>query len=127
MTPKGPCKARSVKGQTLCVFHGGAGADQSLAARIRGGQNSAKLARALRKLPPELRNTYETLIGALEDVREGRIDATRATAMAALVRAMIALLDCARVLRKEYEGWSYVGFDAAQLFGEEDDEEDALD
>ena len=122
MTDKGPCKASPVKGQAYCVFHGGAGEEVMHAARVRGGQNSSGLARALKRLPPELRSTYELLARALEDVHEGRIDATRATAMAALVRAMIALLDCADKVRKEYEVWKLVGCRTADPYGEEDDE-----
>ena len=63
-----------------------------LEARARGGKNSARAARLRRLVPPRLIPVYDRLEKALEEVHTGELESKQATAMAALARAMVAVL-----------------------------------
>jgi len=97
-----PCRAGRVAGTPYCIFHqcDPEARERSAEARRRGGENSARLTRALRRLPADLRAVYDRLAEALDQVHSGALDPTRAHAMAALSRAMVAVLDSAETLRR---------------------------
>jgi len=97
-----PCRNYAQRDGAYCVFHDPTpeGKARSLKARARGGRNRAALTRAMKTLPPDLRTVYDRLAQALAEVHGGKLDANRATAMAALSRAMVSVLDSAETLRR---------------------------
>ena len=82
-----PCKAMAVV-NGLCVGHQ-PGAQE---ARRKGGRNSAKVIRMRGLIPPRLVPVYDKLEKALTEVYGGQLEPKQATAMAALARAMVAVL-----------------------------------
>jgi len=54
----------------------------------------------MKTLPPDLRTVYDRLAQALAEVHAGTLDSNRATAMAALSRAMVTVLDSVETLRR---------------------------
>lgn len=97
-----PCRAAAKHGSRFCVFHDPdpEARARSEEVRVRGGANSARLTRAMKRLPSDLRAVYDRLAQALEEVHAGTLDANRAHAMAALSRAMVTVLDSAETLHR---------------------------
>jgi len=54
----------------------------------------------MKRMPDDLRAVYDRLAHALDDVHVGNLEPNRATAMAALARAMVTVLDSAETLRR---------------------------
>jgi len=86
-----PCGSLVVSGR-YCFTHDPERAEQRKAAHQKGGRNSAKIARLRGLVPPRLQAVYDTLEGALAEVHDGALAARQAMAMAALARAMVAVL-----------------------------------
>jgi molybdenum-dependent DNA-binding transcriptional regulator ModE len=61
-------------------------------ARRKGGQNRGSAARLRGLVPPRLISVYDLLEKALEEVHRGDLDPRVAGAMAAIARAMVAVL-----------------------------------
>ncbi len=91
-----PCEAVAVAGST-CFAHDPARESDRDAARIKGGKNSAKITRMHRLIPPRLLPVYAELEAALGEVHAGVLDPRQATAMAALARAMVGVLQAGEV------------------------------
>jgi hypothetical protein len=62
-------------------------------ARQRGGQHSAKIIRLRPLVPDRLKPIYTVLESALSEVHAGDITPSQATAMAAIARALVQVLD----------------------------------
>jgi len=86
-----PCRGFAIK-DGYCFSHSPALEKKRLEARARGGKNSARAARLKRLVPPRLIPVYERLETALIEVHGGKLESKQATAMAALARAMVAVL-----------------------------------
>jgi hypothetical protein len=82
-----PCTAQAVL-NGLCIGH----QPGAPAARSKGGRNSSRAARLRGLIPPRLVPVYDKLETALEEVHTGQLESKQATAMAALARAMVAVL-----------------------------------
>src|SRR5687767_12346079 len=87
-----PCRAPALPDSPYCFAHCPERAAARQAAYQRGGQNRANLRRLRRLVPPRLVTVYEQLEVALGEVHDGRLDPKQAVAMAALARAMVAVL-----------------------------------
>lgn len=87
-----PCGAAPLPGSAYCFAHDPEKAAERAAARERGGRNSAAIVRMRGLVPPRLVGVYDRLEKALADVETGALDPKQATAMAALSRAMVAVL-----------------------------------
>ena len=61
-------------------------------ARRRGGRNRATAVRLRGLMPPRLAPVFDRLEAALEETHTGELDPKQAQAMAALARAMVAVL-----------------------------------
>ena len=85
-----PCRAISTR-DGLCLAHSPALAEKRRAAYSLGGRNRARHVRLAKLAPPRLLPLYDTLDGAIGDVREGRLDPRQAHAMAALSGAMLRI------------------------------------
>jgi len=91
-TRKGePCRG-FVLGDGYCFSHSPALVTKRLEARARGGKNSARSARLRCLVPPRLMPVYDRLERALGEVHTGELESKQATAMAAIARAMVAVL-----------------------------------
>ncbi len=87
-----PCSA-SVAGETAwCFLHDPAREPERAAARRKGGENRADVVRLRGLVPPRLMGVYDRLDRALTEVHDGSLDSRRATAMAAVARAMVSVL-----------------------------------
>lgn len=87
-----PCSALALGASPYCFAHDPERESERIEARRKGGRNSASLARIRGLLPPRLLPVYETLERALAQVHDGTLEPRRASAMAALARAMVAVL-----------------------------------
>lgn len=86
-----PCTAPALA-SGYCFAHDPALAQKRATARANGGKNRAGAIRLHRLCPPRLSAVYAKLETALVEVHDGKLDPKVATAMAALARAMVAVL-----------------------------------
>lgn len=86
-----PCRGVAMQ-DGYCFSHSPALEKKRLEARAKGGKNSARAARLRRLVPPRLIPVFDKLETALEEVYTGKLETKQATAMAALARAMVAVL-----------------------------------
>lgn len=92
ITRKGePCRGLALE-DGYCFSHSPELEKKRLEARARGGKNSARAARLKKLVPPRLIPVFYKLEQALTQVHNGKIESKQATAMAALARAMVAVL-----------------------------------
>lgn len=87
-----PCEARVLVDGRFCFAHAPALDGVRAEARRRGGRNRAGAIRLRRLVPPRLISVYDHLETALDEVHTGALDPKVAGAMAALARAMVAVL-----------------------------------
>jgi hypothetical protein len=87
-----PCTTPVVGSGPLCFGHDPALAAKRTAARQRGGQNRATSKRLAKLMPARLLPVFERLEQALEETHTGELDPKQAQALAALARAMTAVL-----------------------------------
>lgn len=85
------CRAQALV-DGLCFSHSPTTKAKRDAARQAGGKNRASVVRLHALLPPRLLPVYFMLEGALTEVHDGQLDPKRAHAMAALGRALVAVL-----------------------------------
>lgn len=86
-----PCRGRA-RESGYCVGHDPSLDEQRCTGRVKGGENSSRVARLEKLMPRRLCPVFELLEKAIEDVYEGRLDPRQATAMAALAGAMVKVL-----------------------------------
>jgi hypothetical protein len=101
-----PCGGPVLGTGTFCFAHDPEKRAAREAARQKGGQRSASIARIHRLVPPRLVTVYDALEEALGQVHRGELAAGRAIAMASLARAMVAVLQAGEVEQRlrELEG-----------------------
>src|SRR3954470_19174373 len=75
-----------------CFAHSPARAAERATVQGRGGAHRASVVRLRRLCPPRLVGVFEQLETALDEVHKGTLPASRALGMAALARAMVAVL-----------------------------------
>ncbi len=86
-----PCRGIALE-DGYCFSHSPALAKKRFEARAKGGKNSARAARLKRLVPPRLIPVFDRLEKALVEVHTGELESKQASAMAALARAMVAVL-----------------------------------
>ena len=92
LTRKGePCRGYALE-DGYCFSHSPELEKKRLEAKARGGRNSARAARLRGLVPPRLMSVYDRLETALVEVHTGELESKQATAMAAIARAMVAVL-----------------------------------
>jgi hypothetical protein len=87
-----PCRSQVLSDASFCFTHSPTRADERAEARRRGGQGRSSAARLRRLVPPRLVSVYDALEAALTDVRSGEITPQQGQAMAAIARALAAVL-----------------------------------
>ena len=119
-----PCKARALQ-DGYCFSHSPALAVKRTAARSKGGSNSAKSVRLRALVPPRLIPVFDKLEAALTEIYEGKLSPSQGSAMAAVSRAMVAVLtsgeleERVRDIESKLEGKSGTLRDAARLTDEQ--------
>ncbi|MBX6722656.1 MAG: hypothetical protein IRY92_05375 [Dactylosporangium sp.] len=88
-----PCQAPALPDDRYCWAHSELVATERDEARRRGGRNRAALVRLRQATPARLRPVFNRLEQALEKVEDGTLTPAQAQAMAALARAMVAVLE----------------------------------
>jgi len=95
------CKSKTLSGEPChgialedgyCFSHSPALKEKRVEARARGGTNSARSARLRKLVPPRLMPVFDRLETALIEVHNGKLEGKQASAMAALARAMVAVM-----------------------------------
>jgi hypothetical protein len=87
-----PCRSPALSPSGYCFGHDPDRVDERAEAHRRGGQNHSNAARLRGLVPPRLVSVYDTLEKALEEVHDDKLDPRQASAMAAIARAMVAVL-----------------------------------
>lgn len=86
-----PCQGYAMA-DGYCFSHSPELEEKRLEARTKGGRNSAKSVRLRGLVPPRLVSVYDKLEAALSEVHSGELASKQATAMAAIARAMVAVI-----------------------------------
>jgi hypothetical protein len=92
-----PCAAPALADGPYCFAHAPERAADRQAAYRKGGLNRASIVRLRGLCPPRLVPVFEALEQALGEVHDGKLDPRQAVAMAALARAMVAVLQAGEV------------------------------
>ena len=85
------CQAKPLPGRDRCWAHDSLTADKRQRAYVSGGQAKARVVRAAKILPIQLRPLLSAWVAALKDTRDGALDPRRASAMAMLAGAIVRL------------------------------------
>jgi hypothetical protein len=108
-----PCGSFALPDSIYCFSHAPDRAAERMAARRQGGRNSAKIVRLRGLAPPKLIGVFDVLETALTETHHGTLDPRQASAMAALARAMVSVLQTGefeeRLRRVELERGSHGG------------------
>ena len=88
-----PCSAQPQPGQSVCIWHDPGRAQDRAAWRRQGGHGKSSAARASKRLPRELKDVQLALCRALAALEAGDLEPPRATAMAALGRAIVTVTE----------------------------------
>jgi hypothetical protein len=92
-----PCQGPVLDGGAYCFTHDPTRAAARQAARQRGGHNRGAITRLRGLVPPRLLPIFDLLETALGEVHDGTLAPAQAAAMAALARAMVAVLQAGEV------------------------------
>lgn len=88
-----PCRGTALPGRPQCFAHDESTAEARAAGRERGGRNRSTVARRYAEAPEPVRDMLGQLREMLDDLRAGRIEPARASAGAALGRAVLHAWD----------------------------------
>jgi hypothetical protein len=101
-----PCTSPLVGADGYCFAHSPTRTAERQAAQQRGGQHRASVVRLHRLVPPRLLPIFDRLEAALGEVHDGTLSPGQAMAMAALARALVAVLTAGEVEQRlrELEG-----------------------
>src|SRR5918998_1260119 len=101
-----PCTAPMVGADGYCFAHSPPRAAERAAVQARGGHNRGAVVRLRGLMPPRLVPIFDQLEAALGEVHAGTLDPKQAVAMAALARALVAVLQAGEVEQRlrELEG-----------------------
>lgn len=94
------CGNRVRPGSDFCFSHDPALADVRAAGRYKGGKGKANAVRARKAIPTTLRDVSDVLLQAIRDVESGELDTSKATALATLSRAYVAVYEAGLVEAK---------------------------
>ncbi len=92
-----PCRSPVVGESGYCFAHDPERTEEAQRARRRGGYGSSAIQRTRNLAPASLRDVYTALEAAMGEVHDGRLAPARASAMAALARAMMQVITAGEV------------------------------
>ena len=84
-----PCSAQPQPGQRVCIWHDASRAQDRAIWRRQGGHGKSNAARAAKRLPADVKDTLSVLLRTLGGLEQGDVEPARATAIAAVARAII--------------------------------------
>ncbi len=84
-----PCAARALPGGRFCFAHDPARQEGLRASREKGGRGKASAARAGRLVPAVLRPVLDTLLAAVDEVKDGSLTTQQAGALSSLAGAIV--------------------------------------
>lgn len=87
------CPNTVMNGKKFCFSHEQSIADKRRDASRRGGRNKANAVRAQKAIPADLRDVSDVLLHAIRDVESGDLDTSKASALATLSRAYVAVYE----------------------------------
>lgn len=93
----GRCPNAPVMGYDKCMAHEPSLKERVAQGRYAGGKGKSNAARAPEGIPADLRDVGDLLLQAIHDVKAGDLDVTKATAIASLTRAYVAVYEAALV------------------------------
>ena len=83
------CSAQPQPGQSVCLWHDPARAQDRALWRRQGGHGKSNAARAAKRLPADVKDTLGVLLRTLGGLERGEMEPGRATAIAAVARAIV--------------------------------------
>lgn len=103
-----PCQCFALE-DGYCFAHSPIVEQKRREAWAKGGRNSANVIRLQRLVSPRLIPIFDRLEKALEELHLGCLESNRATAMAALARAMVTVLTSGELEERAREMESKIG------------------
>ncbi len=91
------CRAQALPEQALCWAHSPEMRDRAAAARKAGGENSSNAARASKRIPKDLHDVRDRLLGAIAKVEDGKLTPRQGQAMATLAAALVKVHEAGEV------------------------------
>jgi len=91
------CRARPIKGGRFCLKHDPDLAGQRAEWNRAGGKGKSNAARAAKRVPSDLRTVLDELYETLADLRAGTLPKGRATEIASVCRAIVAVYEVGAV------------------------------
>ncbi len=88
-----PCGARPIKGRPYCLKHDPKLANERVEWERAGGKGKSNARRAAKRLPADLHDTLQTLYRTLGSLESGEMEPARATAVASVCRAIVAVFE----------------------------------
>ncbi len=85
----GACSARPQPRQDVCLWHDPARAQDRAAWRRQGGHGKSNAQREAKRLPADVKDTLAVLVRTLGGLEHGEMEPQRATAIAAVSRAIV--------------------------------------
>lgn len=86
-----PCRARALPDGAWCFAHEPALQERAMRARSTGGTNKANAVRIEKILPRDLRPILGLLLRGMTDVRDGKLEPNRLSAMASAASSVVRL------------------------------------
>src|SRR6478609_1476122 len=86
-----PCGARPIKDRPYCLKHDPELANQRTEWERAGGKGKSNARRAAKRLPADLQDTLQALYRTLAALESGAMEPARATAVASVSRAIVAV------------------------------------
>ncbi len=87
------CRARPIKDRPYCLKHDPELANERLEWERAGGKGKSNARRAEKRLPADLQDTLQSLYRTLGSLESGEMEPARATAMASVCRAIVAVFE----------------------------------
>ena len=95
--------ARAQPGRDYCPWHDPALAEARANGRYKGGKGKGSAVRARKTIPADLGDVSDVLLQAIRDVESGELDTSKATALATLSRAYVAVYEAGLIESKIQE------------------------
>lgn len=92
-----PCRANPIRGGDYCLKHDPTLGNERREWSSAGGKGRSNVSRASKRLPEDLKGTLEVLYRALSGLESGDVEATRATAIASVARAIVTVYEVAEL------------------------------
>lgn len=91
------CPNRAMPDQTLCFSHLPQLSLVRHEGRVRGGYGKRNENRAMKRMPTGIKDTLDVLYRTLSGLEEGTVEPARATAIAAVTRAIVTTFEAGQV------------------------------